>query len=227
DEGQRNKKCVPALGEWIALLAASDHYVWRDVATTYLRENFDRHVKWILVQHKKLLDPNSPKNARIKKSFGASQVSLKLCMFHVCFLRLFRYSQRSGTVMSVQQTKKTLDSLYGRPTHNMKLTLQKTTKRIKKIRSWDQFFKGVGVKAPSTDDLFAWLLEALENSERRGYHKPHHYLPKKKKNNADGGPDRFEAAAEAWENKHYGGSLVVQEKKTKKMTLGDQMIAAF
>jgi len=132
NEENRNKKSMPSLGEWIALFAASNKYTWRDVATTYLRENFDRHVKWILEKHKNLIDENTSKHERIRKSFNASLISLKLCMFHVCFLRLFRYSQRSGVILGVEEVKKILDRQHGRPTNNMKESLQKNVKRIKK-----------------------------------------------------------------------------------------------
>ena len=68
---------------------------------------------------------------RLNKSFDATKVSIKLCMFHVCFLRLFRYSARTGEVINVNDTKRRLDSLWGRPTITMKNSLQKYVKRIK------------------------------------------------------------------------------------------------
>jgi hypothetical protein len=140
DENMRSKKKTPSLGEWIALLAVSNKYCWRDVCIPYLRENFDRHVKWILQAANELMPTGGPKAVgkaqRIKTSFKHSQVSMKLCMFHVCFLRLFRFSQRSGTVMDVQTTKKMLDQFHGRPTHAMKNKLQMQVKRIKKLNNF-------------------------------------------------------------------------------------------
>ena len=59
-------------------------------AVSYLRESFDRKAKWILKSYKK----------------SSTQISLKLLMFHVIFLRLFRYSQRSGTIWNIYDTKK-------------------------------------------------------------------------------------------------------------------------
>ena len=94
-------------------------------------------------------------------------------MFHVTFL--------SGTVMNIEETKNMLDRLHGGPTYNMKISLQKSVKRIKKLSSYKEFFGGVGVKCPNDDNIYKWLMQSLENSERRGYHKPWHYLPKKKK----------------------------------------------
>lgn len=167
----RDKKHVSSLGEWIALLSTSNKYSWRDVATSYLRECFDRNVKWILTANKTLLDERHPKKSRLTKSFAAVQVSLKLCMFHVVFLRLFRYSPRSGTLQSVEDTKKKLDALYGRPTVRMRESLQRNVKRIKNISKWSDFFEGIGLKCPDDDELFEWLLQAMRNSEAKGYHK--------------------------------------------------------
>ena len=230
NETNRGKKIVPSLGEWIALLSVSNKYSWRDVATVYLRENFDRHVKWILQAHKNLLDDNVRPNARIHKSFLASQVSLKLCMFHVAFLRLFRFSQRSGTVMTVKQAKKKLDRLHGRPTNKMKILLQKQTKRIKKIKTWNEFFNGIGVKCPNNNELYSWLVEALYNSERRGYHKRYWFFKKKKRNgpNLNAGFDRFDDMADAWSAKQFGSDVQQAiKKKEKKLSIKDQMILQF
>jgi len=177
----RDKKHVTSLGEWIALLSTSNKYSWRDVCTAYLRECFDRNAKWILKQSNALLDERHPKRSRLTKSFAACQVSLKLCMFHVVFLRLFRYSARSGTLQSVEDTKKKLDALYGRPTVRMRESLQRNVKRIKKISKWSHFFEGIGVKCPDDDELFDWLLQSMRNSEAKGYHKPWHFLKRKKK----------------------------------------------
>lgn len=226
---QRDKKHVKSLGEWIALLSTSDKFTWKDVATSYLRECFDRNAKWILTANKTLLNENTPKRARLTKSFSACQVSLKLCMFHVVFLRLFRYSQRSGTLQSVQNTKQRLDQLYGRPTYKMRQMLQKHVKRIKKIRNWQHFFDGIGIKCPSDQELFEWLIESMRNSEEKGYHKPFWFKKKRKKKNFDDGLfDKFDDAGDAWSAKQFGSD--VQQKKgakKKKMSTAEQMMAEF
>jgi len=177
----RNKKIIPNLGHWIACLAASNKYSWRDLCTSYLRENFDRNAKWILKKHFELHDPKIPMANRLKRSLSASLVSLKLCMFHVTFLRMFRFDARSGQLRTVLETKKYLDSLYGRPSHSMVQNLQKYVKRIKKTRTYEEFFSGVGVKCPSDEELGTWLMDSIYNSERRGYHKLRYLRPKKVK----------------------------------------------
>jgi len=177
----RDKKHVTSLGEWIALLSCSNKYSWRDVATSYVRECFDRNAKWVLKKYPKLLDERTPKKTRLKHTFSANIVSLKLNMFHVVFLRLFRYSARSGTLQSVEETKKKLDALYGRPTVRMRESLQRNVKRIKKITKWSEYFEGIGIQFPGDDELYEWLVEAMRNSETKGYHKPWHFQKRKKK----------------------------------------------
>lgn len=179
----RDKKHVPSLGEWIALLSASNKYCWNDVSTSYLRECFDRNVKWIIQSNKNLLNESYPKKQRLKYSFLGCQISLKLCMFHVLFLRLFRYSIRSGKLQTIEETKIKLDKLYGRPTYNMREILQKHVKRIKNIKTWKQFFNGIGIKCPSNNELYQWLLQSIKNSQLKGYHKTYWYIKTKKKNN--------------------------------------------
>jgi len=86
----------------------------------------------------------------------------------------------------------------------------------KKIRNWKQFFDGVGVKCPSDNDLFSWLLEALANSERRGYHRRHLYLKKPKKQvNNTGSFDKFDDMGDAWEAKKMGKNNALVSKDTQ------------
>ena len=152
-------------------------------------------------------------------------------MFHVVFLRLFRYSARSGTLQSIKITKEKLDKLYGRPTYQMRELLQKNVKRIKKIKTWQQFFDGVGIKCPSDNELFEWLLDSMRNSETKGYHKPYWYIKKKKKGTdatMGGLFDKFDDLGEAWSAKQFGAeNHSIKTTKKKKMSVTDQMIAAF
>lgn len=88
----RDKKHVTSLGEWIALLSTSDALSWRDVATAYLRECFDRNAKWILKANPKLIDEDFPKKQRLTKSFHAVQgiqsggclVEMVTCSLSLC-----------------------------------------------------------------------------------------------------------------------------------------------
>eukprot|EP00479_Gromia_sphaerica_P013033 TRINITY_DN7094_c0_g1_i1.p1 TRINITY_DN7094_c0_g1~~TRINITY_DN7094_c0_g1_i1.p1 ORF type:complete len:156 (-),score=27.07 TRINITY_DN7094_c0_g1_i1:479-946(-) len=97
EEG-RMKRSVPNLGEWIVYLSISDKYGWRHakVARAYLLENFDRHVKWILKKYISLGELARDDPDRVQKSFEESEVSRRLLMFHVYFLKLFRRDALTG-----------------------------------------------------------------------------------------------------------------------------------
>jgi len=131
--------------------------------------------------------------------------------------------------MSVKEAKIKLDKQYGRPTNKMKILLQKQTKKIKKLKNWNEFFNGIGIKKPSEDELFLWLIQSLNNSERRGYHKRYWFIKKKKRNiDLNVGFDKFDDAADAWAAKQFGSDVQQKIKqKEKKLSLKDQIITQF
>lgn len=49
-ESHRNKRAVPDLGEFMALLSVSS-YGWEDVSTAYLSETFTRNVRWVIQKY--------------------------------------------------------------------------------------------------------------------------------------------------------------------------------
>jgi len=53
NEQGRIKRNCPNLGEWLPLLACSS-YSWSDVAQIFIREVFDRNVKWVVIQFPEL-----------------------------------------------------------------------------------------------------------------------------------------------------------------------------
>ena len=189
-ERGRNKYQCPALGEWLPLLALSDKYTWRDVAHEYLMETFDRNAKWVLKAHPELLEAvdaysPGPRHARrafpqlLRKAFDTSKVSMRLLMFHVTFLRLFRVRGPAGLgskvnpggQLSTTELKAQLDDCYGRPTPSVQDAMQAAIKAITKVTSWNEVFARVGLTPPSPGYLSAWLKRTFENSERRRYHR--------------------------------------------------------
>jgi len=68
------------LGEWLPILAASS-YSWSDVAQLFVREVFDRNVKWVVIMYPELVDlayrpPPTPtldnKTVELLQKFGVS-----------------------------------------------------------------------------------------------------------------------------------------------------------
>jgi len=109
---------------------------------------------------------------RIKKTFKATNVSIKLLMFHVYFLKMFRGRTITGEKRSVQSAKAMLDSCMGRPTHSMQIAFQIAVKKIKKVKGWNEFFEWIGFSPPSIPYLSNWLRVSVQNSLRKRYHNP-------------------------------------------------------
>jgi ubiquitin-protein ligase len=91
DPKSREKGRVHNIGEFLCLLSVSDSFDWDSIGVSILEEVFDRNVLWILKQSPHLGDVGvsgvSDQN-RLKASFRANRVSLRLLMFQVAFLRL-------------------------------------------------------------------------------------------------------------------------------------------
>jgi len=94
-EANRSKAKCSSLGNLLPLLSVSDKYRWADIAVPYLSETFDRNVLWACKAHPELAQtsgPNGEKESagqegnRLRKTFEATTVSLRLALFHVYML---------------------------------------------------------------------------------------------------------------------------------------------
>jgi len=178
NEWERHKKKIPSLGELVPLLTVSNKYSWKELAVPYLLEMFDRNVLWTLKQYPDLVASSfdeASKLSRINKTFEATKVSNRLIMFHVYFLK--HIAKPPG--MSLMQMKELLNLRFGRPTQQMKESLLQECKRIHLVTDWGKFFKKIDFPAPSDESLGEWLNKALENSQRKRYHRVEDYLMKK------------------------------------------------
>ncbi len=66
---------------------------------------------------------------RLLKTFEASQVSMRLILFHAYFLNTI--AKPKGRTVSL--VRRVLDACYGRPSPRMKVLLQKRTKELQKV----------------------------------------------------------------------------------------------
>jgi len=100
-EDNRVKEVFPNLGDfWPYLLVST--VSWRQVLPLVLSETLDRNVIWLCKAHPELADnteiSNSPDHERLKKTFEACKVSLKMMMFHVYFLKKFHNVPDLGVI---------------------------------------------------------------------------------------------------------------------------------
>eukprot|EP01090_Pellita_catalonica_P001542 TRINITY_DN11301_c0_g1_i2.p1 TRINITY_DN11301_c0_g1~~TRINITY_DN11301_c0_g1_i2.p1 ORF type:complete len:1221 (-),score=297.78 TRINITY_DN11301_c0_g1_i2:66-3446(-) len=202
-EDKRIKKVVPALGEFIPLLAVTDKYSWKDIRQPLIKEVFDRNQKWALRAYPALGNKKSGGDQvvdlyRIKKTHEATKVSQRLVMFHVYFLKTIAKPRGS----SVEVVRRMYDHCYGRPTMRMKFSLQRATKTIQKVDNWIQFFNRIDMPLPNPRLLTRWLRDSVRNSERKRYHYWKDYegavrnKNNNKKSNADPNDDGFDDVAD-------------------------------
>jgi len=178
----RIKSVVPSLGEFLPLLTVSDAVTWRHVCKPYLEENFDRNALWTIKKYPALANTSDNSlaalNDRLWKTWDATQVSMKLLMFHVYFFK--NVARPEG--LTLPEVAANYDTFYGVPSEQMKEVLQQKCKEILKAGSFTEFFEGIGVPRPNNTDLGNWLRQAVKNSAAKGYHTniDNHYKNRKR-----------------------------------------------
>eukprot|EP01125_Pyxidicula_operculata_P019302 TRINITY_DN698_c1_g3_i2.p1 TRINITY_DN698_c1_g3~~TRINITY_DN698_c1_g3_i2.p1 ORF type:complete len:1226 (-),score=381.44 TRINITY_DN698_c1_g3_i2:32-3709(-) len=170
DAKYRTKDVIPNLGEFIAYFSVAD-IPWGKFRMPYLLENFDRNALWAIKQYPHLASVpsstvTSPDWGRLNETFEANNVSLKLLCFHVYFIR--NIARPMG--ISKEEIASNYDMFYGQPSTEMKENLQKHIFQVRQIKSWPEFFKYVGMTSPSPAHLTDILIQAVKNSEAKGYH---------------------------------------------------------
>lgn len=168
----RSKENTPNLGEFLPLLSVATAVNWKDIAIPYLQENFDRNALWAIKKYPGLAKPSQTERSggcdqgRLTKTFDATKVSMHLLCFHVYFYQL---SRPDG--VSIDELAANYDAFFGVPSTQMKEALQaKVMEVLKDVTDWQKFFSAIGMKYPGDTVTHNWLLQAVENSSRKGYH---------------------------------------------------------
>jgi hypothetical protein len=179
DPKGREKGRVHNIGEFLCLLSVSDRFDWDSMGVQILEEVFDRNVLWILRQSPHLGNVGvsaASDEARLRASFRANRVSLRLLMFQVAFLRLAKPVHFHGlgappcTSASCALERK--DHCKGLPGPGEAEWLFDQCLEILAVEDFSGFLELVGA-APMTDTLIArWLRRSVLRSIEKGYHNP-------------------------------------------------------
>mmetsp|Transcript_28826 Transcript_28826/g.32313 ORF Transcript_28826/g.32313 Transcript_28826/m.32313 type:complete len:679 (+) Transcript_28826:102-2138(+) len=167
-EEARIKRATPNLGLLLVSLTLSQKG-WDSLMKPLVMEVFDRNVRWNLQKDPSLGNHFLPDADRLDKTFAATITSLRLLMFQVHFMSTIgRPAGTSGPFDILDNYEKRL----GKPTTAQKEDLLMNAKEILAVKTWNEFFLRLGGGAPTWQRLVGILKQAVENSKRKGYHKP-------------------------------------------------------
>ena len=153
----RSKSAVPDIGEFLVLLGLSSRsYGEREVKDVLLEEYFARQVFWIKKKAPDALRSSRPE--RLRKSFAASEVSLKLLVFDLMVTKWFIFPG----------IKDNLDRRFGVPPESVVVSFQKEVKTIKAMANYSTFLQVISLPGADMIDL---LDNAIATSELQGYTK--------------------------------------------------------
>ncbi|KAJ5071803.1 leucine rich repeat family protein [Anaeramoeba ignava] len=168
----RLKDATPNLGDFLSLLTLTK-LSWKDIQTAYLEESRDRHVFWMLKKNAWMEDYESIAKGTNKKhttedfvstAFQSSSVAYHMLLFHVYFLNEIGRPQK----MSQMNILDMYNSALGFPSMETEENFVSKIKQIREVSNFEQFFGSLNIPVPQ--DLFKYLVDAIESSKKKAYH---------------------------------------------------------
>lgn len=197
DPAKRRKDTIPNLGEFLCLVSVSDEYGWQELGIPLLEEAFTRNALWVLRQAPKLgeLTDAGVSLYRLRKTFQANLVSLRLLMFQVAFLQLVKAPHKHApdgpTCCAASCALARKDQSKGLPGPGEAEWLFQRCVRILAVEDWQDFLELVGMARMDDLEICQWLRRSILSSIRNGYHNSQYFsrlaLPKQKQKDEGGG----------------------------------------
>jgi len=160
---KRHKNFVPDLGEFVTIMSLDIKYNWEDIQEAYLSECFARNSLWVIRSHPHLkctFEDGSIDRLRPELTFQSNRVSLRLCLFHVYFLK--HVGRPAG--MSGEEVARRYDDRLGRPSRTMRYEWQSSCQDIMKISSFNEYFEAINLPSKSRSELCDFLRNAIKTS---------------------------------------------------------------
>jgi len=178
DPEARGKERVPNMGEFLCLVSVSDKYGWDDLGVPILEEVFDRNVLWILKHSPHLgnMTDAGVSQARLRRSFIANRVSLRLLMFQVAFLRLVKpihiHEPATSPCCAASCALDRKNRCKGLPGPGEAEWLFQRCLSILAVEDFHDFLDLVGAAPMSDEEMCRWLRHSVIRSIGKGYHNP-------------------------------------------------------
>jgi len=167
----RVKAVYPNLGHIYPLLSLSPAHEWSRLGPALVNESFHRAVLWMCKNDTELIPKFKGQAAAVDPDFlsralKASEVTRRLMMFNVAFLRLVACPPGS----SLEQVMDSYDVLLGRPGAGLVARFQRHVQRILAADSWQEFFTLACLRCPADPQLQFMLQRCWKESLAKKYH---------------------------------------------------------
>jgi ubiquitin-protein ligase len=186
----RHKDVTPSIGDLLVYLTVSETYKWNDLKESYLNEQLDRQVFWILQEIPELEktyekeieeEKKAPKeekktkakpesqeleDAKIEASFKSTIVGYRITMMmKVINTDIF---EKNGKVFS--KLNEYLDTRYCQLSTEDENKFKASIEEIFNVRGFLKYYEIVGQKIPDKKALAESLKQAVKNSAEKKYH---------------------------------------------------------
>jgi len=164
----RIKDVTPNIGDLLVYLTVSETYNWADLKDSYLSEQMDRQIFWVLQEIPDLEKNDSPnlEDAKIEASFKSTIVGFRITML----LKQFNTWIIEADGKDFGKLNEFLDARYCHLTFQKEEKFMSLIEEIFNVRGFLKYYEIVGNKIPDKKALGESLKQATKNSAEKKYH---------------------------------------------------------